>query len=1009
MKVHISRIPFSFLFSFLFILIAFCGVSSCTDQDTMERKNEIPSGYARLTLSLPASIRITRATEEGSTVEDQITNADLFIFKDSVLEKSVRNLEISVVEGKPVVTTLLESFGERNVYFIANASGAASLTALNEGRSGEKEFYTLLTDELTQAVVSPFIMTAQASDVNLVEGELTTIDLMPERLVSRLDIVTKEKDFVIESVALVNTPKQSAYFDFPANANIATFNTEAVSVEPESRATMYSYDYFPAAGRKPLAIKVAGMLKEQPVEYTLDLKNEEGQPMGFNRNHIYKIELLPAPVSPARLTAKITVKSWILSDTLHIELPSADGAFRIEDYRSGENTTTFASADSLFETAARGDDLLLFVSSSSEETVEVRTNVGWIVPTVSSVRSGTSTWKLTIAPNETDSKREGVITLTNGSVSQHYKVSQFDLKSDRYWVFAVAGQSNAMGWDESAKYPASGGADEPTPGAYQLGLRDSKNLQIIPLLASPQDLQDLSHLVDKNGQRGTKGIHLPLAQLLLKEVPAGYNVLVIPVGYGSSGFSTIATSSYDAVAMKPTNLRERTRWGVNEAYYRMLTDRVKYTLNANPDNKFVGVIWCQGEEDITRGPTNVTEHNTAFSTMTEAFFSDINGAGLATRCPRGRAGKHIWYNYDTTPYFYHTPANPQQGYGQAANAFKGSCLFGGYKVWNPDTFIHIPEDYALTNYVNGTGQAMAQRGAHYGNNAFRTTIAPMVMACIRENGGLIFDGSSPVGESKRFVDRMTQSQAMAATGSLSSLQSGLMVYLPFDGRNSVAANQSPAAGGYNASIINKGLNVVAVNDFPSTDGRTRSGSALQLDAFADGQLSFTLPGKTSASWTVSFLLKRTGYLNSNTALLQGGNGINNKLLIGFKSYMGESCGGNMEFVVEPSYTGNADNCGTGRLLNADKVCSHADWIHYAISFDTSTKELIVYMNGQNVFQERRAAVGASDISQLMIGGGFQNGMLTTHGLLSELYLWDRVVSPQDIQKNYIMSYFGVKK
>lgn len=998
-----------FFFPFLFIIIVFCGVSSCTDQDTVERESEIPSGYGRLTLSLPASIRMTRATEEGSTVEDQISNADLFIFKDSVLEKSVRNLEISVVEGKPVVTTLLESFGERNVYFIANASGAASLAALREGGSREKEFYTLLTDELAQAVVSPFIMTAQASDVKLAEGELTAIDLMPERLVSRLDIVTKEKEFVIESVALVNTPKQSAYFDFPANANIATFNTEVVPVEPASRATLYSYDYFPAASGKPLAIKVAGMLKEQPVEYTLDLKNEEGQPMSFNRNHIYRIELLPTVILPSRLTAKITVKSWTLSDTLQIELPSADSAFRIEEYRSGENTTTFASADSLFETAARGDNLSLSVFSSSEEPVEVRANVEWIVPAVSDVRSGISTWKLSIASNKTDSKREGIITLTNGRVSQHYRISQFDLKSDRYWVFAVAGQSNAMGWDESAKYPASGGMDEPTPGIYQLGLRDPDNLKILPLHASPQDLQNMNRIVDKNGYPGTKGIHLPLAQLLLKEVPTGYNVLVIPNAYGGAGFSTTATSPYDKIAMRATNLSEKTRWGVNEAYYRMLTDRVKHTLNANPDNKFVGVIWCQGEEEITRGPTNVQEHSTAFSTMAEAFFNEINGAGLANRCPRGKAGKHIWYNYDTTPYFYHTPANPQEGYGQAANAFKGSCLFGGYKVWNPDTFIHVPEDYALTNYVNGTGQSMVQRAGHYGNNAFRTTIAPMVVACMRENGGLTFDGSSPVGKSKRFVDRMTQIQAMASTGSLSGLQGGLMVYLPFDGRNSVAANQSPVAGGYNTSIINKGLNVVSVNDFPSTDGRTREGNALQLDAFANGQLSFALPGKTSASWTVSFLLKRTDYLSSNTALLQGGNGINNKLFIGFKSYMGESCGGNMEFVVEPSYTGNADNCGTGRLLNADKVRSHAEWIHYAVSFDASTKELIVYMNGQNVFQERRTAVGASDISQLIIGGGFQNGMLTTNGLLSELYLWDRVVSPQDIQKNYIMSYFGVKK
>lgn len=1009
MKIHTHTISSCFLSTVLFFIIGLCCMSSCSDQDVVERGGEIPTGYSRLTLSLPASIRMTRATEEGSTVEDQIRNADLFIFKDSILEKAVRNLEVNILEGKPVVTTLLETFGERNIYFVANADGAGSLAGLNEGSSMEKEFNLLLTDEIGQAVTSPFIMTAKKAGVILTEGEPTVIDLMPERLVSRLDVGSKEQDFVIESVALVNTPKRSAYYDFPLNASIAAFNTEAVPAESDGRVTLYSYDFIPVESSKPLAIKVIGTLKEQPVEYTLDLINDKGKPLNLSRNHIYEIQLSKAPVLPSILTAKITVRSWTLSDTLHIELPSSSGAFRIEDYKSGENTTTFTSADSLFETAARGDELSLSISTSLEGAMDVKSDVSWIIPTVSHTRSGSSIWNLAIAPNQTDDNRQGKVTLTSGGISQHYTVSQFDLKSDRYWVVAVAGQSNAMGWDESAKNPAPGGMDEPTPGIYQLGIKDPDNLKVFTLNASAQDLLGMDWVSDRNGRKGTKGIHLPLAQLLFKEAPAGYNVLVIPNAYGSAGFSTTATSPYDEAAMRATNLSSRTRWGVDEAYYRMLVDRVKYMLNANPDNKFVGVVWCQGEEDITSGPKDVRQHSTAFAKMADAFFNEINGAGLGNRCPRGKAGKHVWYNYDTTPYFYHTPANPQQGHGQAANAFVGSCLFGGYKVWNPDTFIHIPEDYALTNNVNGTGQSMVQRAMHYGNNAFRTTIAPMVMACIRENGGLTFDGSSPAQASKRFTDPMTQSQAMASTGSLSNLQSGLMVYLPFDGKSSLSINQSPVGGDYNVSITYKGLSLASVTDFPSTSGQTRSGKALQLDAFSTNQLSLGLPGKTAASWTISFLLKRTDYLNSNTALIQGSNGTNNKLFVGFKNYMGELCGGNMEFVVEPSYTGNAKNCGTGRLLNADKVRSHADWIYYAVSFNATTKELIVYMNGQNVFQERRTAVGASNISQLLIGGGMQNGMLTTSGFLSELYLWDRVVSKQDIQKNYIMSYFGVKK
>ena len=66
------------------------------------------------------------------------------------------------------------------------------------------------------------------------------------------------------------------------------------------------------------------------------------------------------------------------------------------------------------------------------------------------------------------------------------------------------------------------------------------------------------------------------------------------------------------------------------------------------------------------------------------------------------------------------------------------------------------------------------------------------------------------------------------------------------------------------------------------------------------------------------------------------------------------------------------------------------------------------MNGQNVCQTTLSANNASDISDLILAGQ-GDGFSGTDGYMDEFYLWNRVLSAQEIQKNYIMSYFGIKK
>ena len=108
----------------------------------------------------------------------------------------------------------------------------------------------------------------------------------------------------------------------------------------------------------------------------------------------------------------------------------------------------------------------------------------------------------------------------------------------KYAVLTVSGQSNAVGYDESPVYEVGGYA--PHPRLKQLGLYDEYNLTIIPLTYSPEDVQDMrtfSHPATPD-KLGTKGIHLPLGHLLLEQLPADYQLLVIPVAYGGTYFGS---------------------------------------------------------------------------------------------------------------------------------------------------------------------------------------------------------------------------------------------------------------------------------------------------------------------------------------------------------------------------------------------------------------------------------------------------------------------------------------
>lgn len=280
-------------------------------------------------------------------------------------------------------------------------------------------------------------------------------------------------------------------------------------------------------------------------------------------------------------------------------------------------------------------------------------------------------------------------------------------------ILCVAGQSNAVGYDESpVSEEALHGPEEPR--IAQLGLYGEDNLRAVPLGVCAQNLQDMrpyGHL--SHPGVGTKGIHLPLARLLLPQIPRDYGLLVIACAYGGTGFTVGEWGAYDEAAMRPAP--GVWRWGTASNYYRCMRDRIAYALDTGPENRFLGVVWCQGEHD-SGDPAG---QKRGFEAMTEDFFGFFS-ARYPGRVYRGDWNRSIWYNVETVAYWYDLPGC--------------RAIWENYRRWSPETYVEIPRS-ADSNEVNGTGITARVRAQHFGNDAFERVVAPRVAEAMGKRWG----------------------------------------------------------------------------------------------------------------------------------------------------------------------------------------------------------------------------------------------------------------------------------
>ena len=331
-------------------------------------------------------------------------------------------------------------------------------------------------------------------------------------------------------------------------------------------------------------------------------------------------------------------------------------------------------------------------------------------------------------------------------------------KYQKWVVLAVAGQSNSVGYDESENTILTNPNSDPDR-IKQLGLFGDNNLKIIPLQSMAENLQNMTSFGVSAGKKGTKGLHLPLCELIAKHIPDDYGVIVVPVAYGMTHFSKAFTSlTYNATTLKPEEADPSNgTWQVGYAYHQMLRDRVKYCLDlglGKDYNKFAGVIWCQGEADTPDFSGNTATAVERWTALVEQLAEDWKDYNACS--PTGKMDKSVWFVHDTTVY-WRGRSNNQEGKDV------GKIWLGYQNYLGVDHVVNILPLADYTNNVNGGGtRTSTAYQSHYGNNAYRDVVAPRVLDCLLKHK--MIHGQDNKARNATTFSKITQAVSVRAQG-----------------------------------------------------------------------------------------------------------------------------------------------------------------------------------------------------------------------------------------------------
>lgn len=172
----------------------------------------------------------------------------------------------------------------------------------------------------------------------------------------------------------------------------------------------------------------------------------------------------------------------------------------------------------------------------------------------------------------------------------------------RSYIVIVAGQSNAVGYDESPHKPSD---YEPVPFAYYEQLYPTaqsgyRNAGQVPIRAPYADcFQNMRNTTNSAGGI-VKGIHRYIAEKLIGFVPEDYELEIWGYAYGGSGVKTGNAGTVSGVNL-PQN---STLWADTGALSIVTGKRLNLHLKQiQPQSKVMSFVWCLGEFD---GRANVS-------------------------------------------------------------------------------------------------------------------------------------------------------------------------------------------------------------------------------------------------------------------------------------------------------------------------------------------------------------------------------------------------------------------
>lgn len=396
------------------------------------------------------------------------------------------------------------------------------------------------------------------------------------------------------------------------------------------------------------------------------------------------------------------------------------------------------------------------------------------------------------------------ITLGTDSCTGGVKLGSKLIKKYEKWVIVgVYGQSNAVGYDESmlTKY------DVPCEEGRVMQYSDS----LKPLTFCAENLQDMNTIgkrsgstanmaaartnsitgdaftpsfVDRTTKVATKGIHLPLANLICSVIPDDYGVIIVPGAYGGQTHTAF---------LKNTN------------YYNQFKTRLLNALALHEDNYLAGIVWCQGEFDTSAGTAKAT-YKTNFTQMITDLDNDIKTDNYK-KLPDRTDPKKYWYVYEWPKYYKDADAKD---------------LLGAQKeVVGESNYIAIPDEtpYNETDYTSGT------LAAHFAGDSFRKVIAPRVFAKMQSAGAFhLATQSVAVAENvsdNRVDDLVTQ------VGSLSDLVAVLQARVDeLSAFHQLAPIEDTKV--LTAAMITKGHNNGVLSDFTVVDGTLTIGTGSNI-------------------------------------------------------------------------------------------------------------------------------------------------------------------------------------